>query len=230
MDGVMRRAFLLFTAAVVLAGSPFSQAQSILDKELELLLGWVVGEFDNQLQRSRGENVLLESRPDPSKAPDLLFPVFARVEAPALGRHVIYLQWPLGRPQGVLQRQRIWTFEVDQQRNAVLMNFFILRDAGRWRDAHLRPTTALLGITREDVVPYPAACRLTFRRHIDVFVGEIPRGDCRIVSQQTRTDMTINAKIVIARDELWYDESGVRQDGSIVFKVPAEGSYQFRRR
>jgi hypothetical protein len=42
--------------------------------------------------------------------------------------------------------------------------------------------------------------------------------------------MTINAKIVIARDELWYDESGVRQDGSIVFKVPAEGSYQFRRR
>ena len=230
MDGVMRRAFLLFTAAVVLAGSPFSQAQSILDKELELLLGWVVGEFDNQLQRSRGENVLLESRPDPSKAPDLLFPVFARVEAPALGRHVIYLQWPLGSPQGVLQRQRIWTFEVDAQRNALVMDFFMLRDPERWRDAHLRPTTALRDITRENLIPYPSACRLSFRRHADVFIGEIPRGECRIVSQRTRTDMTIDAKIVIARDELWYNESGIRQDGSIVFKVPAEGSYQFRRR
>jgi hypothetical protein len=71
---------------------------------------------------------------------------------------------------------------------------------------------------------------LSFRRHADVFIGEIPRGECRIVSQRTRTDMTIDAKIVIARDELWYNESGIRQDGSIVFKVPAEGSYQFRRR
>jgi hypothetical protein len=173
---------------------------------------------------------LAESTPDPSRAPDLLFPVFALVEAPALGRHVIYLQWPIGSPEGRLQRQRIWAFEIDESRNTVMMDFFTLRDPDRWRDAQLEPKAALRSITRDDLIPYPPACRLPFRRHADVFIGEIPRGECRIISQQTRTDMTINAKIVIGRDQVWYEESGVRQDGSVVFKVPASGSYQFRRR
>lgn len=211
-------------------GASYSVAQTRLDAELEVLLGWLVGEFDNQQQIARGENFLLESKPSPLPMPDRLFPVFSKVEAPALGAHVIYLQWPIGSPEGPLQRQRIWTFEIDVQRNALVMDFFMLRDPDRWRDAHLRPTAALREITRESLIPYPSACRLPFRRHADVFIGEIPHGKCRIVSQKTRTDMTIDARIVIARDQVWYEESGVRQDGSIVFKVPAEGSYQFRRR
>lgn len=217
-------------AAVLIFGASEASAQTTLDAELSVLLSWIVGEFDNRQQIAKGENALLETMPDAARAPDLLFPVFAQVQAPALGRHVIYLQWPMGSPEGRLQRQRIWTFEIDEQRNAVMMDFFTLREPDRWRDAHLKPETALCDITREDVIPYPPACRLPFRRHADAFIGEIPRGDCRIISQQTRTDMTINAKIVIARDQVWYAESGVRQDGSIVFKVPAVGSYQFRRR
>jgi len=216
-----------FTLSV--QGVAAQPAGSVLESELETLLGWVVGEFDNRQQVERGENSLLESAPDPAKAPDLLYPLFARVEAPALGRHVVYLQWPMGSPQGTLHRQRIWVFEIDPQRNAVLMDFYTLRDPARWRDAQLRPETALREITRNDVIPYPPVCRLPFRRHADVFIGEIPP-ECRIISQQTRTDMTIRARIVIARDQLWYEEGGVRADGSVVFRVPASGSYQFRRR
>ena len=211
------------------SGVAAQQAGGPLESDLETLLGWVVGEFDNRQQVERGENSLLESAPDPAKAPDLLYPLFARVEAPALGRHVVYLQWPLGSPRGALQRQRIWAFEIDPQRNAVLMDFYTLRDPARWRDAQLRPETALREITREDLIPYPPVCRLPFRRHADVFIGEIP-AECRIISQQTRTGMTIRARIVIGRDQIWYEEGGVRADGSVVFRVPASGSYQFRRR
>jgi hypothetical protein len=211
------------------SGVAAQQAGGPLESDLETLLGWVVGEFDNRQQVERGENSLLESIPDPAKAPDLLYPLFARVEAPALGRHVVYLQWPLGSPRGALQRQRIWAFEIDPQRNAVWMDFYTLRDPARWRDAQLRPETALREITREDLIPYPPVCRLPFRRHADVFIGEIP-AECRIISQQTRTDMTIRARIVIGRDQIWYEEGGVRADGSVVFRVPASGSYQFRRR
>ena len=210
-------------------GAEDSQAAQ-LRTDLGSLLGWMAGEFDNRQQVERAENFLHDARPDPARAPDLLFPVFARVQAPALGEHVVYLQWPMGSPEGRLQRQRIWTFEIDPARNAIIMDFFTLRAPERWRDAHLAPDTALLEITREDLIPYPPACGLPFRRHADVFIGEIPRGDCRIVSQQTRTEMTINARVIVGRDQVWYDESGVRTDGSIVFQVPASGSYQFRRR
>jgi len=226
MDRVIKTVISLLVISSVQSAS----ATTPLEAELNTLIRWVVGDFDNQQQVVHGENFLAESTPDPSRAPDRLFPVFALVEAPALGRHVIYLQWPIGSPEGRLQRQRIWAFEIDESRNTVMMDFFTLRDPDRWRDAQLDPKAALRSITRDDLIPYPPACRLPFRRHADVFIGEIPRGECRIISQQTRTDMTINAKIVIGRDQVWYEESGVRQDGSVVFKVPASGSYQFRRR
>ena len=209
--------------------APATPVATELAADLATLVAWTVGEFDNREQVARVANSLLETPPDPGNSPDLLFPVFARVEAPALGDHVVYLQWPMGSPEGRLQRQRIWSFTVDAQRNAILMDFYTLRDPARWRDAHLRPGTALRDLGRDDVIPYPPACRLPFRRHVDVFIGEIPP-DCRITSQQTRTDMTIRARIVIGRDQLWYAESGVRADGSVVFQVPVAGSYQFRRR
>ena len=197
--------------------------------ELQSLLSSIVGRFDNRQQVERGENFLRDGPVDPQRAPDLLFPVFALVEAPSIGKHVVYLQWHMGSPDGPLQRQRIWSFEIDSTRNAVMMDFFTLREPERWRDAHLRPEVALRSLTTADLLPYPPACRLPFRRHIDVFIVEIPSGECRIVSQQTRTAMTINARIVVGQDALWYDESGIRADGSVVFQVPASGSYQFRR-
>lgn len=230
MDRPVKTLRRVMVALILWVGTAASASGSSLESELSSLLDWVVGEFDNQRQIVQSENFLLETAPDSTRTPDLLFPVFARVEVPALGRHVIYLQWPIGSPEGRLQRQRIWTFEIDTARNAVMMDFFTIRDPDRWRDAHRNPKTALLTMTRGDLIPYPPACRLPFRRHADVFIGEIPRGNCRIISQQTRTDMTINAKIVIGRDQVWYAESGVRQDGSVVFKVPASGSYQFHRR
>jgi hypothetical protein len=110
--------------------------------------------------RDRGEPARrCRTRPC-ARAPGLLYPVFGRVEAPSLGRHVVYLQWPEGAPDGPRQRQRRWSFEVDAARNAVITDVHTLRDSARWRDAHLRPATALRDISPDDVVPYPAPCRL----------------------------------------------------------------------
>lgn len=200
-----------------------------LATELDILLEWVSGHFDNEQQVKTGENRLRREPLDLDRAPDLLYPVFARVEAPQIGQHVVYLQWHIGSPDGPLQRQRIWSFEIDAALNAVLMDFFTLREPARWRDAHLQPATAMVELARADLLPYPPDCRLPFRRHIEVFIGEIPRGECNIVSQQTRTAMNIQARVVVSRHALWYDESGTRPDGSVVFKVPASGAYQFTR-
>lgn len=220
---------LLLLSGAVLAGES-KQPVSSLGGELDELLSWMTGEFDNRQQVEHGENHLATAPVEPGRAPDLLYPVFERVHAPALGDHVVYLQWPIGAPDGRLQRQRLWSFRVDHARNALVMDFYTLRDADRWRDAQLAPDTAVSEITADDVIPYPPACGLPFRRHADVFIGEIPPGECLIVSQETRTEMTINARVIVGRDQLWYDESGVRPDGSVVFRVPASGSYQFRRR
>lgn len=200
-----------------------------LSADRATLLEWVQGSFNNQRQVQTGTNALADASLNPAKAPDLLFPVFKKIEVPAIGAHVVYLQWPMGAPDGKLQRQRIWVFADDPARNAVMMKFYTLKEPDKWLNAHAEPTK-VRGMTLADVIPYPPACDLPFRRHADVFLGEIPRAECKIVSQQTKTSMTINARIVVGKDQVWYNESGTREDGSIVFQVPNSGAYEFQRR
>ncbi|MDX2222951.1 MAG: chromophore lyase CpcT/CpeT [Rhodospirillaceae bacterium] len=213
-------------------GTGLAHAATLADHlaaDREVLLAWVQGEFGNARQVRAGTNALAVGPVAADAAPDLLYPVFARVDVPALGDHVIYLQWPMGAPDGKLQRQRIWVFADDPARNAVMMKFYTLKDPDRWRDAHRDPAKVRT-MTAADVIPYPPACDLPFRRHGDVFLGEIPRGDCTIVSQQSRTTMTINARVVIGARSIWYAESGTRDDGTTVFRVPRAGAYEFDRR
>lgn len=200
-----------------------------LSADRALLLSWVQGTFSNERQVREGTNALVDRPMAEGTAPDLLFPIFKQIDVPAFGPHVIYLQWPMEAPDGKLQRQRIWVFAENPSRNTITMKFYTLKNPENWLNAHQDPAK-VKAMTEADVIPYPPACDLPFRRHGDVFVGEIPKGDCVIVSQQSKTSMTINARVIIGKDKVWYDESGVRDDGTVVFDVPKSGAYEFERR
>lgn len=221
-----------FVVAVMLCLAGPAQAAPLaehLAADEVTLLKWVQGNFSNLAQTKAGTNAQADGPVASDAAPDLLYPVFGRVDIPAFDGTVIYLQWPMGAPDGKLQRQRIWVFKADPARNAVMMKFYTLKEPEKWVDAHLAPAK-VRGMTAADVIPYPPACDLPYRRFGDVFIGEIPRGQCKIVSQQTKTSMTINAQTIIGANKLWYNESGVRDDGAVVFKVPRAGAYEFDRR
>ena len=200
-----------------------------LTAERVTLLNWVQGSFSNARQTREGTNALADKPATADAAPDLLFPIFKKIDVPALGAHVVYLQWPMGSPEGKLQRQRIWVFADDPARNAIMMKFYTLKEPQKWLNAHLEPGK-VRAMTAADVIPYPPACDLPFRRHGDVFLGEIPRGDCKIVSQETKTSMTINGRIIVSKNQVWYNESGTRDNGAVVFQVPRSGAYEFDRR
>jgi hypothetical protein len=229
MKGLFMHRFV-FAAFVCLVGP--AQAVTLaahLAVDEAVLLQWVQGAFSNLAQTKAGTNAQADGPVAADAAPDLLYPVFKRIDIPAFDGTVIYLQWPMGAPDGKLQRQRIWVFKADVARNAVMMKFYTLKEPERWVDAHLSPSK-VRNMTLSDVIPYPPTCDLPYRRYGDVFIGEIPRGQCKIVSQQTKTAMTINSQTIIGKDKVWYNESGVREDGMVVFKVPRAGAYEFDRR
>ncbi len=194
------------------------------------LLAWVQGSFSNTRQVNEGTNALADGPMAEGATPDLLFPVFKRVEIPALEGDVIYLQWPMGSPEGKLQRQRIWVFKPDPARNAIMMKFYTLKEPEKWVNAHQEPAK-VKAMTLADVIPYPPACDLPFQKYGDVFMGEIPKTKCKIVSQQTKIAMTINGHTIIGKDKIWYHESGARDDNNaVVFQVPKSGAYEFDRK
>ena len=180
-----------------------------------MLTVWTQGQFSNEHQvAAAGEG----------ESPGLLFPVFRQVEIPAFGDNVIYLQWPIDSPDGRLQRQRIWAFHPSDN-HGIEMKFYTLKSPEDWLDAHLDPDK-VRDMTMDDVIAYPDTCTLPVLTAGEEFRTAIP-ATCRIVSQSTRTAMTIQSFITIAADRMTYMEFGVAEDGRMIFQVPASGAYVF---
>ncbi|MDE0508776.1 MAG: CpcT/CpeT family chromophore lyase [Gammaproteobacteria bacterium] len=185
---------------------------------LDRIIDRLEGSYSNEAQVAAGE---LDAENN------LLFPVFKQVDIPAFGTHVVYLQWPIDSPDGRLQRQRLWTFHKDAESDAIHMNFFTLREPERWLDAHIDPDK-VRDMKPEDTIGYPDTCLLPVTWENENIRASIP-STCEIVSQATRTTMTLKANITITPDRITYQEGGVRSDGSIVFQVPPKGRYVFER-
>ena len=194
--------------------STAAMAQDGVDQDLETLMSWVQGSYSNQAQIDDG---VLDAESN------LLFPVFKHVDIPAFGNHVIYLQWPIGAPDGRLQRQRIWSFA--RGPNGLTMEFFTLKEPGRWLDAHINPKK-VRDMNRDDVIAYPETCLLPVVWEGEAFVMRIP-SSCVIVSQGTKITMTLEAETRIMKGKVTYGEGGYQPDGTRVFKVPSEARYEF---
>lgn len=213
MKVILVRSFaVLICYALLLLGPVHAEP----DNRLGALMQWLQGGYSNQTQVDAG---VLDAESN------LLFPVFKKVDIAAFGEHVIYLQWPIGSPEGRLQRQRIWSFSADETTGAISMDFFTLKQPDRWLDAHLDPAK-VKGMTHDDVIGYPETCVLPVSFDDGRFVARIP-ASCRIVSQSTKTAMTLQSETIITPDRLYYQEAGLRDDGSLVFQVPPQGRYVF---
>ena len=207
----MRSLHVLLALSVLFVTVPAQASQMGIDT----LISWTQGTYSNERQVATARD---------EDAPGLLFPVFRHVAIPAFGEHVIYLQWPMETPDGDLQRQRIWAFHQEDD-ESFIMKFYTLKNPGLWRDAHRDPDK-VREMTMDDVIAYPETCTLPILRAGDEFRTAIPP-TCKIVSQNTRTAMTIQSFITIAADRMTYMEFGVAEDGKMVFQVPMSGAYVF---
>ncbi len=206
-------------AAASLAGS--AAAAPIDD-----LIGRLTGRFDNAAQiAALPEGVAREPKPgSPWVAPLSVEAVEAKI--PALEGRAIYFEWR--KPDGALDRQRIWTFE-EGEGGAILMRFYTFKDPRPFEGAAADPIR-LAEVTRDLLIAYPTGCELAFARDGDGFAGRLAPPACRIVTQRTGRTMFIDAEIAATDAGFAYREAGVLEDGTDAFRVPGEGAIVFRRK
>ncbi|MEM8920127.1 MAG: CpcT/CpeT family chromophore lyase [Pseudomonadota bacterium] len=193
---------------------------------LDDLVDKIAGGYSNAAQYAAAPNAW-KIEPAIGDAPpwlDQQFAVFEKLEAPAIGNDVIYLQWRKGAADGPISRQRIWSFYHDED-GQPRMDFFSFP-----RGSEPEDTKALTSLTRQDLVGYGEKCALEVAVSGDGFFAEIPP-TCQIKSQSGR-DMRLTAEINLSGDTLTYHEAGVRPNGDIVFRVPGSAPrapYRFER-
>jgi hypothetical protein len=197
--------------------------------DLARLSGGLVGAWDTARQYEQAPAAL--KRPpvagDAYAWLDRQFATFARVDAPVIGAHVIYLEWRGGGPDGAISRQRIWSFRTDET-GKVRMDFFTFKDPAPFA-GKAAIAGAFATLKPEDLIGYGAACGLFVdATGPDTFDAKIDESQCQITARSGRK-MGIEARVTLMTTGLLYNEAGILADGGYAFKVPGGPPYEFRK-
>lgn len=140
---------------------------------------------------------------------------------------LLHLVWHGEQKAGEVVRERYWLIENTDA--GARMAFFTLGEVdalsaaqrGKGVLSWLRSDAA--GVTR-----YPDTCLLPISpADTGGWSLRIPQ-DCVITARSGR-DMRLEAEITVAPEAFTYRERGVMADGTVVFAVPEDGVYHFRR-
>jgi len=224
----------LFTAfaALVLAACAAMEPPAVAGRQsaVEGLVSDLAGSWSNAAQYEAAPEAL--KRPPAPGRPydwlDLQHADFHAVDAPALGEHVVYLEWRSGAADGPISRQRLWVFHEDADGMAAGMDFFTFRNAEPFAGRGAEPG-AFTALTEADLIGYPDGCTLQpFTRAAPGLQFEVSPQDCRIIARSGR-EMGISASISFTADEITYAEAGVLEEGRYAFLVPGGLAYAFKR-
>lgn len=211
---------IAFGALTAAHGSPALEAERIVAA--------LQGTWSNAPQYATAPDALQVEPSVDGEWLDLQHAAFYRVEAPAVGERVLYLEWRRGAPDGPISRQRLWSFRTDAE-GAVRMDFHAFVDGAPFASRGDDPA-AFAGLDASRLRSYAPECALRFEPTADGgWRGRITADECRIVAASGRA-MGIAATVELDRDGvLTYQESGRLDDGRYAFRVPPTMPYRFER-
>jgi hypothetical protein len=158
---------------------------------------------------------------------DLQHATFTRIDAPALGTHVLHLEWRSNGPDRPISRQRLWSFRNDPT-DGLRMDLYAFI-AGQPYAGRGGEPGALATVTKDALRGYGPVCALRFELQPNGFSGVISAQECTITAASGRR-MGINARVTLTADgTLEYQESGLLDDGRYAFRVPPTGPCRFQR-
>ena len=202
--------FLLAAALLPVAPASATNTRAELERVREHLLDWLPGEYTSRPQ--------LETERRHGAPPDGLHPdwyrIFARVDVPHIGEHVIYGQLHVGdRSEPIVPgTQVLYIITIDEERMAVNVSGRRIKDPGDYAFAHLDPEKLkTIALDPE----YGGNCDFRWRLHGQQIVGWLAQpdedaidGTCSMVSKKSGLAMTWDAEWVLNADELWIYDNG----------------------
>jgi hypothetical protein len=217
---MFRSTLLTVLTTLLLAASGLAAGQ--LEEDMELMLTWFEGEFDNHLQ-------VLEERENPPEQPhEWIHSIFTRVELPAFGEHVFYVEQYTDGDPAKIYRNRIYSFAADPEREAIRLTIFSFADPAAAAGAHLEPAK-LAGLTPDRLRTAPG-CEVFWKRDGEArFIGYMEDGACRVDSPRLGKTIIIDDDLVLTPEEIWIGDRATDEDGTWVFGNRAGIQHKLKR-
>lgn len=220
------KACLLAGALAAAAGAPGAAQtapDAVMTRDLADFLDWFEGRFDNDRQVFFATDLGV---PEDARH-ERIHSVFRRVDLPAFGEHVFYVEQYSGADASNIYRQRIYVFTPAPETGEIRLDIHAPRDPARLAGAHL-DADLLAGLTPADATAFPQ-CAVYWRRQENQFIGATRRGECRVVSQRSGEALLIEDDLVLTPDALWIRDRAETEAGAYVYRNRAGIAHQLRR-
>ena len=184
---------------------------AVQEKDFRIFLSWFEGEFDS------GEQVAFAGELGIPKDAVLerIHSIFKKVDLPAFGEHVFYVEQYLDGDPARIYRQRFYSFSLDPSEQAIRLVIHIPKDADALTGAHRDPSR-LAGVTPESTRTMPG-CDVFWQRRGDAFLGYMKPGACTFPSQRSGKTIVVSDDLYLDDDEIWIFDRAVDADGNHVY-------------
>ncbi|MSO97426.1 MAG: hypothetical protein EXR11_04285 [Rhodospirillaceae bacterium] len=160
--------------AVTVLPAEKSENLRFLDLDLNYVMQLWAGDFDNheqlQFDADAGKKTL------ESGAHLRVHSAIRKVDLPAFGKNVLYLEEYKNNDPTSIFRQRIYVLEKDETEKAIKVTMHFLKDRKKWLGAH-NDAKILNGIKIKDTQVL-AGCEVYLRRDVDAFQGGMKTKTC----------------------------------------------------
>ncbi len=179
--------------------------------DLDHFLGWFAGEYNNneQVWQQAVDGVAPDARHEH------IHHVFLPVSTPAIGDHAFFVKQYLDGDYENVYRQRLYSFSVDRQRDAIVLAIHRFLDEARYRYADRDPSV-LEEIGPDDLRHLPG-CNVFWRFVGDHYVGEMDDGACFYFSNDLGRNIYITDTLRLDADEIRIADAAYDEDGNRLF-------------
>ncbi|MEQ8507795.1 MAG: chromophore lyase CpcT/CpeT [Rhodospirillaceae bacterium] len=198
------------------------QAQSPLEQDLAQIMAWWPGTYNNDKQVAEVEARMGEDnftgevwRVDNSGMGGYLNVTshYARIDFPALGENVLYVEeYRDGNPDETY-RQRIYNLTIDDEEAVIRVNLINFKDREKYIGAY-KDLSMLDNLTPDDISPFPEICDLMVEQRGNAYHMPMKTNACAFGGQ------AFSYEAVITGDAFWFRDKIVRlDDGTVVMTM-----------
>ena len=192
-------------------------ASASLDSDLNELLSWFPGVYDNTQQVSEERSGVLPSELRHRHTNHTFYPV----EIAGIPGRQLYAQQYQHYDPDDLYRQRVYAFEPDLTENAVRLTIYTPKDPRALTDLHHQPETQA-ALSPDDFILKPG-CEVYWTKSEEHFEGYLKPKACSYYSSRFETQVFLEETLVLRQDALLLNDRAVDEAGRLVFGVDDKG-------
>jgi hypothetical protein len=213
---------LISTVVVaVLAATPLraQDARTILDQDAARLATLWDGAYDNANQVNEQERAKIPEAGWEGRR----HKIFKKVDLPAFGPNVTYVEQYLGEPPTSVYRQRIYAHRADPANNRIITDIYAFKgkDAEKALGAH-KDSSKLKGFSPVNMEKLPDGCAVFWRATAEGFNGYQYAESCRYTPPGMSENIRLADHIILTPTSLSTHTKMTRDDGSVMQGNPLE--------